>query len=74
MKNPHVLGVVVSGKSKLSEQKWMYLDKDSLPEALDGTNRIVSARSDFLALLVNNTNHNRSLLRMAKPPIVFWFF
>ena len=40
------------GSSSTSDKKsvWPYLDNDGLPEALDCTKKIVSARSSFLAL------------------------
>ena len=41
-----------SGRNSTSDKKsvWPYLDNDGLPEALDCTKKIVSARSSFLAL------------------------
>ena len=52
MKNVSGLVVVLSGKRQVVYTKWPYLDKDGLPEALDWTIRIVSARSSFLAYSV----------------------
>ena len=52
IKNVLGLVVVLSGKGKLTIEKWPYLDKDGLPEALDLTIRIVLARSSFSAYLL----------------------
>ena len=66
----NVLGLVVVplGKGAVSIQKWPYLDKDGLPEALDWTIQIVSAKSSFLAYSLGKNIIIAEGVWGAKPP------